>query len=100
MSIRFKEGVSFLPFRVTRCRQVPLHMKDETIALLADLEQKGVFGWLECWSATRRRRISSAKSLSPIPGRGKGVKLVTDYTPINPYIKRPVHPFPSPDIVF
>ncbi len=26
--------------------------------------------------------------------------LVTDYTPINPYIERPVHHFPSPDIVF
>ncbi len=26
--------------------------------------------------------------------------MVTDYTLINPYIERPVHPFPSPDIVF
>ena len=28
------------------------------------------------------------------------MRLDTDYMPINPYIERPVHPFPSPDIVF
>ncbi len=49
MSIRFKERVSFSPFWVTRCRQVPLHMKDEADALLADLEQKGR---LECDKTT------------------------------------------------
>ncbi len=48
MSIRFKEGVSFSPFRVTWCQQVPLHMKDEADALLADLKLKGVLGRLEC----------------------------------------------------
>ena len=46
MSIRFKEWVSFLPFRVTRCHQVPLHIKDESDALLADLDLKGVLGRL------------------------------------------------------
>ncbi len=96
MSICFKEGVSFLPFRVTRCRQVPLHMKDEADALLADLEQKGVLCWLECDETTEN---PFRKHFVPKPG-GKGVRLVTDYTPINPYIERPVHPFPSPDIIF
>ncbi len=46
MSIRFKEGVSFSPFRVTRCWQLPLHMKANRKDLLADLEMKGVLGRL------------------------------------------------------
>ncbi len=96
MRIRLKEGVSFSPFWVTRCRQVPLHMKDEADALLTDLEQKGVLGRLECDETTDNLFRGH---FVPKPG-GKGVRLVTDYTPINPYIERPVHPFPSPDIVF
>ncbi len=97
MSIRFKEGVSFSPFRVTRCRhQVPLHMKDKADALLADLEMKGVLRLLECDETTENLFRGH---IVPKPG-GKGVRLVTDYTPINPYIERLVHPFPSPDIVF
>ena len=31
-----------MPFRVTRCRQVSWHMKDEADAVLVDLEEKGV----------------------------------------------------------
>ncbi len=53
LSIRFKEGVSFSPFWVSRCRQVPLHMKDKADALLSDLEMKGVLGRLECDETTK-----------------------------------------------
>ena len=71
MCIRFEQGVLFSPFRVTRCRQVPLYMKDEADALLADLEQKGVLGRLECW--TKRRTTFSVAILSPSPeARGCG----------------------------
>ncbi len=71
-------------------------MKDEADALLADLELKGVLGRLECDETTETLFHGY---FVPKPG-GKRVQLVTDYTPINPYIERPVHPFPSPDIVF
>ena len=71
-------------------------MKDEADALLADLEQKGVLGRLECDETTENLFRGH---FVPMPG-GTGVRLVTDYTPINPYIEGPVHPFPSPDIVF
>ncbi len=71
-------------------------MKDEADALLADLELKGVLGRLECDETTKNLFRGH---FVPKPG-GKGVRLVTDYTPINPYIERPVHPFSSPDIVF
>ncbi len=96
MCICFKEGVSFLPFRVTRCRQGPLHMKDEADTLLADLGQKGVIGRLECDETTYNLFQGH---FIPKPG-GKGVRLVTDYTPNNPFIESLVHPFPLPDIVF
>ncbi len=92
ISISFKEWVSFSPFRVTRCRQRPRHMKDET----ADLEQKEVLGRLDCDEMTENLFRGH---FVPKP-RDKGVRLVTDYTPINPYIERPVQPFPLPDIVF
>ncbi len=82
MWIRFKRGVSFPPFRVTRCRQVPLHMKDEADALLADLEEKGVLGRLECLETSENRFRGH---FVPKPG-GKGVRLVTDYMLINLYI--------------
>ncbi len=71
-------------------------MKDEADALLADLELKRVLGRLECDETTETLFHGY---FVPKPG-GKRVQLVTDYTPINPYIERPVHPFPSPDIVF
>ena len=30
-----------------------------------------------------------------VKGDGKSVRLVTDYTKLNSYVDRPVHPFPS-----
>ena len=30
-----------------------------------------------------------------VKGDGKSVRLVTDYTKLNSYVNRPVHPFPS-----
>ncbi len=87
MSIHFKEEVYFSLFRIIRCRQVPLHMKDEADALFAELEQKGVLGRLECDETSEN--LFRGHFVSK-PG-GKGVRLVTDYTPINPYIERPVH---------
>ena len=46
----------------------------------------------------RDNREFIPQSLRPQGGQGGG--LVLDYMPINPYIEQPVHPFPSPDIVF
>ena len=95
MCIRFKEGVSFSPFRVTRCRQVPLHIKDEADALLADLDQKGVLGRLECDDMTENIFLGVPLCPQTQGQWSEAVWLITDYTPINPYIERPVHPFLS-----
>ena len=65
MSIRFKEWVSFLPFRVTRCRQVPLHIRMRRTPCLR------IWSRRECsagWSATKQRTIISEAILSPSPG--------------------------------
>ncbi len=71
-------------------------MKDDADALLADLEEKGVLGRLDCDKTTENLL---RRHFVPKPG-GRGVQLVTDSSPFNPYIERPIHPFPSPDIVF
>ena len=55
----------------------PAH-KDEADALLADLEQKGVLGRLKC-DKTTDNHFRGHFVLKP---GGKGVWLVTDYTPI------------------
>ncbi len=55
-----------------------------------------MLGRLECVETTENL---FRDHFVPNPG-GKGVQLVTDYMLINPYSERPVHPFPTPDIVF
>ncbi len=96
MNIKFREGAEFTPIKVSMCRQVPLQMKDDADALLADLEDKGVLGRLDCDETTDNLFRGH---FVPKPG-GRGVRLETDYSPINPYIERSIQPFPSPDIVF
>ncbi len=65
MNIKFKDEAEFTPFKVSRCRQVPLHMKDNADALLTDLEEKGCS---DGSTAMRRQRTSFAAILSPSLG--------------------------------
>jgi hypothetical protein len=80
---------SSVPYRVSTPRQIPLRFQgaaEETIQDLIDSEvivrEMGPTDW--CAPAF----------FVPKPD-GKRVRLVTDYTRLNKFVRRPVHPFPS-----
>ena len=89
MTINLKEGASIYPKRVCTARQVPLHLQEDAEALVQQLLDGGVI--VPVHEPTEW--ISPAHFV-PKPA-GSGVRLVTDYTQLNKYVQRPVHPFPS-----
>ncbi len=93
IKICFKEGISPKPIKIFTTRPVPLHMKVATDQLIEDLLQKGVIDRLPPNTVTKDLFRGHF-----VEKPGGGVRLITDYTPANPYIERPVHPFPAPDI--
>ena len=61
MNIKFTGGAEFTTFKVSRCRQVPLHIKGDADALLADLEENGVLRRFDCDETTEN--LSAAMEL-------------------------------------
>ena len=91
MTIELRDDVPIKPRRATTCKKTPTHLEDAAQKLVDKLLSDGVIepvpeGEISEW-------ISPAFFV-PKDG-GTGVRLVTDYTCLNKYVKRPVHPFPS-----
>ena len=77
------------PFRISVARQIPLRFRkpaDEAIQQL--LDNKVI---AKCEEPTEW----CSPGFFVVKGDGKSVRLVTDYTRLNSYVERPVHPFPS-----
>ena len=77
------------PFKITTSRRVPLRFEKEANKVVEDLIAKQVIVPVK----------ETTEWCSPaffVP-KADGIKmrLVTDYTQLNKYVKRPVHPFPS-----
>ena len=77
------------PFKITTSRRVPLRFEKEANKVVDDLIAKKVIVPVK----------ETTEWCSPaffVP-KADGIKmrLVTDYTQLNKYVKRPVHPFPS-----
>ena len=74
-----------MPYRVSAPRPIPLRFQEPANAEIAKYIASGI--------------IAPCEWCSPaffIPkGDGKRVRLVTDYTKLNRFVVRPVHPFPS-----
>ena len=90
MSVELDDLKGLKPLKVLTVRQTPLHMQEMGRQLIADLVGCGIL----------RKVTEPTDWVSPAkfvlkPG-GKKVRLVTDYRRLNKYVKRPVHPFPSP----
>jgi len=87
MHIHLKDKA--VPTRISTARQVPLRFQEAADSTLLDLIASGVVV----------RENEPTDWCSPaffVPKAcGKKVRLVTDYTRLNRYVKRPVHPFPS-----
>ncbi len=96
LSIAWKKGIRVKPKKCLVPKQVPVHMEKEAKALVSDLVAKGVLVELDDSVSTE---WLSRGHFVPKPGGGK-VRLVTDYVHLNSYVDRPVHPFPSPDLIF
>ena len=89
MKIHLKPHVEVKPKRVTTCRQIPKAYQEEADRVVKSLLKSGVLERVE----EPTEWISPAHFV-PKPG-GKGLRLVTDYTHLNSYVERPVHPFPA-----
>jgi hypothetical protein len=88
MKIRLTEDVEVVPKKTFIARKLPLHQEEEAKRLIAELKEKKVI----------TEQTEATEWVSPgffVPKPNGKLRLVTDYTHLNRYLKRPVHPFPS-----
>ena len=94
MKIHLRSDKRFAPTKVLTCSKIPLHLEgvveEEMKRLLKDTIAPVPAG-------TPTQSICRTKFLEKVDEQGniRGVRLVTDFSPINQFIERPVHPFPS-----
>ena len=88
MKIHFREDIQIRPRCVYTARQIPLHQKEEADKVIQELLDKKVIVPV----------TEPTEWVSPgffVPKSDGKVRLVTDFSYINQFISRPVHPFPS-----
>ena len=89
MEIHLRDDTKIYPLHVSTARKIPLHFEDAADEFLKELIRDGVIE-----SVDRPTQWCSPGHFVPKPG-SKKVRLVTDFTQLNKYVKRPVHPFPT-----
>ena len=77
------------PFRISTARPVPLRFQEEADKVVQDLLDKHVIV-----RVTEPTEWTSPAFFVP-KSDNKRVRLVTDYSRLNQWVRRPVHPFPS-----
>jgi hypothetical protein len=88
MRIRLSEELDVVPKKTFIARKLPLHQEKEANKLIAELKAKKVI--------TEQTEVTDWVSPGFFVAKPNGkLRLVTDYTHLNRYLKRPVHPFPS-----
>lgn len=88
MHIYLDDSKEFKPRRVLTARQIPLHYNEEANRLIKELIDNEILT-----PVSEPTEVICAGFF--VPKEGGKLRLVTDYTPINKFIRRPVHPFPS-----
>ena len=78
-----------VPFRISVARQIPLRFTAPAETAINNLLENGII--VRCNEPTE---WCSPGFFVP-KSDGKNVRLVTDYTKLNSFVRRPVHPFPS-----
>ena len=89
MKIHLRDDLEIKPIRCSTARQVPIHHQGDAKHLVKKLLEQQIIErvtWPTAWC--------SPAFFVP-KDSGKGVRLITDFTQLNKFIKRPVHPFPS-----
>ena len=95
MDIHLDETKNIVPVRVSSTKRTPLHLRDAEEKLVNRLLDQGIVVRVikpTDWCAPS---FVLAKP-HQISGEEIDARLVTNYTGINKFILRPVHPFPSP----
>ena len=87
MSIHLTEN--HVTYRIFTARQVPLRFTNPTEKVVTDLINARVI-----MPVSEPTELCAPAFFVP-EADGKKVCFVTDYTKLNKYVKRPVHPFPS-----
>ena len=95
MKIHLREDVAIKPHKCSTTRPIPLHMKDAARKLIDELVESDVIEKVAEPSEWCHRGF-----FVPKPNRPTDPRLVVNLQPLNRYVQRPVHPFPSPrDVV-
>ena len=76
-----------IPYRVSAARQIPLRFKEPAEACVKELLNKGVI--TPCHEPSEW----CSPGFFVVKPDGKNVRMVTDFTKLNSYVQRPVHPF-------
>lgn len=87
MHIHLHENAT--PSQISVARLVPLLKLNAAAKVISDMLDKQVFTKL-----TKPTPGCAPGFFAPKPN-GTSVRLVTDYTKLNKFVKRPIHPFPS-----
>ena len=87
MKIHLKPNAK--PLRISTARQVPLRFKEESEKEVQSYIDKGVIV-----KVTEPTTWCAPGFFVP-KSDGKRVRMVTDFTGLNEFVERPVHPFPS-----
>ena len=89
MTIYLRDDIEFKPRQVLVARQVPRHRQEKAKQLIFDMVDRKVIAPVD-----KPTKVTSASHFVDKPGGG--VRLTTDYKhSLNPYVRRPVHPFPT-----
>ena len=92
MKIHLRTDIPIVPSKCPPTRAIPVHLEDKAMEELDKYEAMGVIE-----KVTHPTDWVSPAFFTGKPGGG--VRLVTDYTKLNKFVKRPDHPFPSPEEV-
>ena len=90
MHISLKKGVKLIPSRITTVRQTPLHLQKAAAAATLQALEDGIISRTEM--SFQAPFISRGFFVPKSEGKAR---IVVDYSPLNNFIDRPVHPFNS-----
>ena len=89
MNIKLREDIEIHPRKIYASRPIPLHHEERAKALIHQLLNEGI---IEAVHNDTCDWVSPDFFVAKPNGK---LRLVTDFTHLNKYIQRPVHPFPS-----
>ena len=89
MIIEFENPSAVKPRKVTKTKPIPIHWQEEARRTIAQLIEDGV---IEEVNDEATDWVSPAFFVEKPNGK---LRLVTDFTYLNRFVKRPIHPFPS-----